>query len=172
MDFLAQHYTNSKARIFAQSLVALQQEHKCRALSTEILSMSWMRPSPTCGFMPLKAPALQHLPVEPPCFIHQELTSYLFLRLIRRLVSEVVIPTSCVSFESMSLTMKLKSILKLRAAALIVALFKAPGILTLILLLTLPSLSHGEVLVLKSDEFKFIWPVPATWEVTQSLTKG
>ena len=46
------------------------------------------------------------------------------------------------------------------------------GILLLLLCFVLPSLSVGQLLVVKSDEFKFVWPVPSTWETTQSLTKG
>jgi hypothetical protein len=32
--------------------------------------------------------------------------------------------------------------------------------------------ANADQLVLRSDEHKFIWPLPKGWEVTQSLTKG
>jgi hypothetical protein len=68
--------------------------------------------------------------------------------------------------------MQLQSKLNPKIAGLNIALFKALGFLSLFLLLTFPSQSHGELLFLKSDEFKFSWPLPSEWEETQSLTKG
>lgn len=47
-----------------------------------------------------------------------------------------------------------------------------PGVLVLLFCFAFPCLSVGQSLVLKSDEFKFIWPVPSSWESTQSFTKG
>ncbi len=62
--------------------------------------------------------------------------------------------------------------LKPKIAALNLALFRVLGFLSLFLLSALPSQSYAELLFLKSDEFKFTWPVPSQWEETQSLTKG
>lgn len=72
----------------------------------------------------------------------------------------------------MTLTMSLPAMLDLRNVPLYSAVCKMPGILSLVLLFVFPSLSPGEVLVLKSDEFKFVWPISPKWETTQSLTKG